>query len=81
MDPTNKQKSKLINILRGVKIESGIEDTTYRKMYPIEASSPTLYMLLKIHKKNNPEAHCVKQRLCDIWNSQRSDQNSKSPDW
>ena len=39
MDPTNKQKGKLINILRRIKTESGIEDTTYRKMYPTGASS------------------------------------------
>ena len=43
MDPTNKQKSKLINILRRIKTDSGIEDTTYRKMYPAGASSPKLY--------------------------------------
>ena len=34
MDPTNKQKGKLINILRRIKTGSGIEDTTYRRMYP-----------------------------------------------
>ena len=36
-------------------------------MYPTVASSPKLYGLPKIHKKNNPhEAHCFKQMLCDI---------------
>ena len=53
MDPTNKQKSKLLNILRRIKTESGIEDTAYRKMYLTGASSPKLYGLPKIHKKNN----------------------------
>ena len=43
MDPTSKQKGKLINILRRIKTESGIEDTTYRRMYPTGASSPKLY--------------------------------------
>ena len=28
MDPTNNQKNKLINILRRIKTESGMEDTT-----------------------------------------------------
>ena len=53
MDPTIKQKGKLINILRRIKSEFGIEDTTYRRMYPTGASSPKLYGLPKIHK-NNP---------------------------
>ena len=54
MDPINKQKGKLINILRRIKTESKIEDTTYRKMYPIGTSSPKLYGLPKIDK-NNPQ--------------------------
>ena len=54
MDATNKQKNKLINILRRIKTESRIEDATYRKMYPIGASSPKLYGLPKIHEKNTP---------------------------
>ena len=54
MDPSNKQKNKLINILRRIKTESAMEDTTYRKMYPTEASSPKLYGLPKIHKRNTP---------------------------
>ena len=49
MDPTNKQKDKLINILKRIKAESGMEDTTYRKMYSTEASSPKLHWLPKIH--------------------------------
>ena len=34
VNPDIKQKGKLINILRKIKTESGIEDTTYRRMYP-----------------------------------------------
>ena len=50
MDPTNKQKNKMINILRRIMTESGMEDATHRKMYPIGASSPKLYGLPKMHK-------------------------------
>ena len=72
LDPTKKQKNKLINILRRMKTESGMEDTTNRKMYLTGASSQKLFGLPKIHKKNKPpEAHCLKQRLCCIWGSQR----------
>ena len=43
MDPTNKQKNKLNNILRRIKTETGMEDSTYRKMYSTKASSPKLW--------------------------------------
>ena len=62
MDPTNKQKGKLINILRIIKTESGIEDTTYSRMYPTGPSSSKLYGLPKIHKKNNPLRPIVTSR-------------------
>ena len=62
MDPTNKQKGKLISILRRSKTETGIEDTTYRRVYPTGASSPKLYGLPKILKKNNPLRPIVSSR-------------------
>ena len=54
MDPTNKQKNRLINILRRIKSEGRLEEYTYKKMYPTGASSPKLYGLPKIHKKEIP---------------------------
>ena len=54
VDPTNKQKNRLITILRRIKIEAKLEETIYKRMYPTAASSPKLYGLPKIHKKNNP---------------------------
>ena len=51
MDPTNKHKNRLINILRRIKSEGRLEEGTYKKMYPTGASSPKLYGLPKIHKK------------------------------
>ena len=38
IDPTNKQEAKLINILKGIKAETGIEDITYKEIYPTGAS-------------------------------------------
>ena len=78
-DPTVKQKNKFINILRRIKTEKKLEDTTYRRMYPTEASSPKLYGLPKIHKKNTPESHCFKQGLCDLWGSKGISQNPEPP--
>ena len=54
MNPTNKYKNRLINILRRIKSEGRLEEGTYKKMYPTGASSPKLYGLTKIHKKDNP---------------------------
>ena len=34
MDPTNKQKNKLINILRKIKTEGRLDDVTYKKNVP-----------------------------------------------
>ena len=62
MDPTKKQRKKLINSLRRIKTQSGIGDTTYRKMYPNGDSSPKLYGLPKIHKNNKPVRHIVSSR-------------------
>ena len=53
-DPTSRLKNKLINILKKVKAESGMQENTYRKMYPTGASPPKFYGLPKIHKKNIP---------------------------
>ena len=32
--PTNKQKNKLVNILKRIKSEGGLNEDTYRKLYP-----------------------------------------------
>ena len=54
MDPTNKHKNRLINILRRIKSEGRLEEGTYKKMCPTRASSPKLYGLPSIHKKEFP---------------------------
>ena len=33
-DPTTKYKNRLINLLKSIKAEGGINDTTYRRLYP-----------------------------------------------
>ena len=44
----------MINILRRIKSEGRLEEGSYKKMYPTEASSPKLYGLPKIHKNDIP---------------------------
>ena len=53
-DPTNKLKTKLINMLMKIKVDTGMEDNAYRRMCPTGASSPIFYWLPKIHKKDIP---------------------------
>ena len=53
-DPISRLKNRLINILKKVKAESGMQDNIYRKMYPTGTSPPKFYGLQKIHKKNIP---------------------------
>ena len=49
-DPTNKCKKKLINLLKTIKAEGGINKKTYKRLYPTEAVPPKYYGLPKIHK-------------------------------
>ena len=53
-DPTSRQKTKLINLLKNIKAEGGINEETYKRMYPTEAVSSKFYGLLKIHKPGIP---------------------------
>ena len=53
-DPTNKQKSRLINILKNIKAEGGLNEEMYRRLYPTGAVSPKFYGLPKIHKPGIP---------------------------
>ena len=39
-DPTNRQKSKLILILKKIKEEGGMSESTYKKIYPTGAGIP-----------------------------------------
>ena len=53
-DPTNRQKSRLINILKNIKSEGGLNEEIYKKMYPTGAVSPKYYGFPKIHKGGTP---------------------------
>ena len=53
-DPTNKYKNKLISLLKPIKTEGGMDDNTYRRLYPTEAVPPKYYGLPKVHKPGMP---------------------------
>ena len=50
-DPTTKYKNKLVNLLKDIKTERGIDETLYKRLYPTGTGSPKLYGLPKIHKE------------------------------
>ena len=53
-DPTNTIKNKLINILKRVKSQTGLNNQTYKAMYPTDCVPPKFYGLPKIHKPDTP---------------------------
>ena len=61
-DPTNRQKNKLLQILKKIKGEGGMNESTYKKMYPTGAGIPNFYGLPKIHKAGVPLRPIVSSR-------------------
>ena len=53
-DPTTRYKNKLINLLKTIKAEGGINEAVYKRLYPTGAGSPKFYGLPKIHKEGMP---------------------------
>ena len=53
-DPTNSSKAKLIQILRRLQRETGMDEGTYKTMYPTSHTPPKFYRLSKIHKMGTP---------------------------
>ena len=53
-DPNNSIKNKLINILKRVKNQTGLDSNTYKSMYPTGCVPPKFYGLPKIHKPDTP---------------------------
>ena len=61
-DPTTKHKNRLISTLKSIKAEGGIDNTTYKRLYPTGAGSPKYYGLPKIHKQGVPLRPIVSSR-------------------
>ena len=53
-DPTNKYKTKLISLLKSINTQGGIDESTYKRLYPTGAGSPKFYGLPKVHKEGTP---------------------------
>ena len=61
-DPTTKQKHTLITLLKSIKEECGINEDTYKRLYPTGAGTPKFYGLPKIHKAGVPLRPTVSSR-------------------
>ena len=61
-DHTNKIKAKLITILRKVKNETGLDNNTYKHMYPMGCSLPKFCELPKTNKPDTPLRPIVSSR-------------------
>ena len=57
-DPT----TKLIGLLKTIKAEGGIDNTTYKRLYPTGARSPKYYGPPKIHKTGVPLRPIISSR-------------------
>ena len=53
-DPTKKQRNKLISILKNIKVEGGLNEENYIRLYPTAAVPSKFYGLPKIHKPGTP---------------------------
>ena len=53
-DTSNEIKTKLMNILKRVKKQTGLDSNTYKSMYPTSCEAPKFYGLPKIHKLDTP---------------------------
>ena len=53
-DSTNKYKNNLIALLKTIKAEGGMDDITYKRLYPTGAVPLKYYGLSKVHKPGMP---------------------------
>ena len=61
-DPTPQLKTKLINLLKGIKQSGGLSAHKYKQLYPTSAIPRKFYGLPKIHKTGTPLRPIVSSR-------------------
>ena len=60
--PPNTKTGLISYLLKTIKAEGGIDNTTYKRLYPTGAGSPKYYGLPKIHKTGvSSQAHNLQQ--------------------
>ena len=61
-NPTTKHKNRLTSLLKTIKSEGGIDNITYKRLYPTGAGSSKYYGLPKIHKAGVPFRPIISNR-------------------
>ena len=61
-DPTTKYKNRFIGLLKTIKAEGGINNITYKRLYPTGAGLPKYYGLPKIQKTGVPLRPIISSR-------------------
>ena len=77
-DPTNKYKNKLINLLKTIKSEGGINNKT-TKGYTLQGQYPQVLWTPKIHKAGVPLRPIISSRGLPLMKQLKSWQRSSSP--
>ena len=68
-DPTNKYKNKLIALLETIKTEGGINEATYKRLYPTEAGSPqVLWATQDTQRRYTIKAHSIQHWGSNLFN-------------
>ena len=66
-DPTSKIKNKQVSLLKNIKAEGGISETTYKKALPNWGHNTQILWTSKgAQGRNSIKAHCFKYRVCYI---------------
>ena len=66
-DPTTRHKNKLIALLKSIKAEGGISETTYKKLYPAGATTAKYYGATKgAQERYSIKTHSIKHRVCSL---------------
>ena len=79
LDPTNTIKTKLINILKRVKSETGLSNETYKLCTPQVVSPQVLWPTQDPQARYPIKAYCIQLWICYLWCGQRTCQNLKTP--
>ena len=76
-DPTNIIKNKMINMLKRVKNQTGLDNITYKSMYPTGCVPPKFYGLPQNpHIGHTSKAYCVQLWISHLWCCKRAYQDS-----
>ena len=65
-DPTNKQKNRLVSILKNIKAEGGLNEEAYRRLYSTGAVSPKFYRLPTSQARHTYETYSIHHWYCNL---------------